>query len=419
MVRPSIHATNGTETLTQICQIFYYISDSFFRKLSELAMNSIGLSGDFWVQILLSVARSCKATDSARMARPLGLCANPKRTRSQSTMPSLTSSGLQTKLGRNWLGRYWEDFSSRLVFRTTKQTKPSTKEEEIHARMFNPSTPCSAMPSKGHLKILIFNSFINFKSIKWKLQCCCDNHTRHGLVTRDSSIATSAAPRMKVQQNQLRCEHFLLFRKGDKMAIWTKKVCYSSCFGHPPRCMKRQASQVMSAGMLTICRTRGKNCSSFRGISDAASSPGTKSRSTASSDPPRNVLVETCQKCQVSSTYSIHWRMSDNFFAVKAAKYCESAKADKVGWYAMLWSCFFLGAIVPYSTILLAKHLYIFEPSMPWYFHRKTSATLWDRCPWPWHGQHHITQVPPIFSHLFGCHGSRPPSFPESGCIFK
>ena len=51
---------------------------------------------------------------------------------------------------------------------------------------------------------------------------------------------------------------------------------------------------------------------------------------------------------------------------------------------------------------------------MPWYFHRKTSATLWDRYPWPWHGQHHITQVPPIFIHLFGGHGSRLPSFPES-----
>ena len=199
MVRPSIHATNGTETLTQICQIFYYISDSFFRKLSELAMDSIGLSGDFWVQLLLSVARSCKATDSARMARPLGLCANPKRTRSQSTMPSLTSSELQISKGADWLGRYYDiggchlSFSSRLVFRTTKQTKPSTKEEEIHI----------PMPSKGHLKILMFNSFINFKSIKWKLQYCSDNHTRHGLVTRDSSIATSAAPRMKVQQNQL------------------------------------------------------------------------------------------------------------------------------------------------------------------------------------------------------------------------
>ena len=107
------------------------------------------------------------------------------------------------------LGGCHLSFSSRLVFRTTKQTKPSTKEEEIHI----------PMPSKGHLKILMFNSFINFKSIKWKLQYCCDNHTRHGLVTRDSSIATSAAPRMKVQQNQLRCEHFLLFRKGDNMAI--------------------------------------------------------------------------------------------------------------------------------------------------------------------------------------------------------
>lgn len=42
--------------------------------------------------VLLRVARSCKATDSARMARPLGLSARPKRRRSQSTIPSLTSS---------------------------------------------------------------------------------------------------------------------------------------------------------------------------------------------------------------------------------------------------------------------------------------------------------------------------------------
>lgn len=348
MVRPSIHATNGTETLTQICQIFYYISDSFFRKLSELAMDSIGLSGDFWVQLLLSVARSCKATDSARMARPLGLCANPKRTRSQSTMPSLTSSGLQTKLGRNWLGRYWEDFSSRLVFRTTKQTKPSTKEEEIHARMFNPSTPSSAMPSKGHLKILIFNSFINFKSIKWKLQYCCDNHTRHGLVTRDSSIATSAAPRMKVQQNQLRCEHFLLFRKGDKMAIWTKKVWYSSCFGHPPRCMKRQASQVMSAGMLTICRTRGKNCSSFRGISDAASSPGTKSRSTASSDPPAMCLLKHVKSAKYHlPTVSIEESQITFLRSRRPNTASPPRWQGRMICYDMV-VVFFLGAIVPY-----------------------------------------------------------------------
>lgn len=317
-------------------------------------MDSIGLSGDFWVQLLLSVARSCKATDSARMARPLGLCANPKRTRSQSTMPSLTSSGLQTKLGRNWLGRYWEDFSSRLVFRTTKQTKPSTKEEEIHARMFNPSTPCSAMPSKGHLKILIFNSFINFKSIKWKLQYCCDNHTRHGLVTRDSSIATSAAPRMKVQQNQLRCEHFLLFRKGDKMAIWTKKVCYSSCFGHPPRCMKRQASQVMSAGMLTICRTRGKNCSSFRGISDAASSPGTKSRSTASSDPPAQCACWNMSK--VPSIIYLQYPLKnviDHFFCGEGGQILRVRQ----GWQGRICYdmvvVFFSGC---HSTISLAKH---------------------------------------------------------------
>lgn len=91
----------------------------------------------------------------------------------------------------------------------------------------------------------------------------------------------------------------------------------------------------------------------------------------------------------------------------------------------MLWygRCIFSGC---HSTISLAKH----QPTssnrqtqtskhqrrdwLPWYFHRKTSATLWDRCPWPWHGQHHITQVPPIFIHLFGGHGSRLPSFPES-----
>ena len=43
----------------------------------------------------------------------------------------------------------------------------------------------------------------------------------------------------------------------------------------------RKVSQVMSAGMLTMCRTRGIICSNFSGISAAASSPGTKSRSTA------------------------------------------------------------------------------------------------------------------------------------------
>jgi hypothetical protein len=51
--------------------------------------------GPRWpTSVLLSVARSCKAKDSARMARPRGFAARPRRCKSQSTRPSSTSSYL-------------------------------------------------------------------------------------------------------------------------------------------------------------------------------------------------------------------------------------------------------------------------------------------------------------------------------------
>ena len=45
--------------------------------------------------------------------------------------------------------------------------------------------------------------------------------------------------------------------------------------------------------------------------------------------------------------------------------------------------------------------------------HQKAPATLWDGFPRQRQGKDHITQVPPIFAHLFGRHWSRFSSFPE------